>query len=113
MARLFADESFPRPVVDGLRAAGHDVLTLQQTGEGGRSLPDDEVLARAAADGRAVLTMNRKHFMRLHRDKPAHAGVIVCTFDPDFARQALRIDAAITSVGPLPGQLVRVNRLDH
>jgi hypothetical protein len=29
MARLYADEDFPRPVVEELRRLGHDVLTVQ------------------------------------------------------------------------------------
>jgi hypothetical protein len=113
MARLYADENFPKPVVEGLRALGNDVITIQETGEGGLSMPDDIVLARATADGRAVLTMNRKHFIRLHREQPAHAGIIVCTHDPDFPRQATRIDAALSRAGALLGQLVRINRLDQ
>ena len=113
MSRLFADENFPLPVVDGLRAAGHDVVTIQETGEAGVSLADDVVLARATADGRAVLTLNRKHFIRLHRERPEHAGVVVCTFDPDFARQAARIDAALRGMTSMLGQMLRVNRLDH
>jgi hypothetical protein len=113
MARLFADENFPRPVVMGLRALGHDVVTLQETGAGGLSVPDDVVLTRATEDGRAVLTMNRQHFIRLHRERPAHAGIVACTFDPDFARQAIRIDAALSRTGALSGQLLRVNRLDQ
>jgi Domain of unknown function (DUF5615) len=113
MAYLFADENFPRPVVEGLRAAGHDVVTIQETGEAGRSVPDDVVLARATADGRAVLTLNRRHFIVLHREKPEHAGVIVCTFDPDFARQAARIAAALVSVASLAGQILRVNQPDR
>jgi hypothetical protein len=112
MARLFADENFPRPVVEGLRVLGHDVVTLQETGEGGISLPDDVVLTRATEGGRAVLTMNRQHFIRLHRERPAHAGIVVYTFDPDFARQAKRIAASLSRAGALPGQIVRVNRLD-
>jgi Domain of unknown function (DUF5615) len=113
MARLFADENFPRPVVEGLRALGHDVVTIQETGEAGVSLADDVVLARATADGRAVLTLNRKHFIRLHRERPEHAGVVVCTFEPDFTRQAARIDVALQGVASMLGQMLRVNRLDH
>jgi hypothetical protein len=83
MARLYADENFPLPVVESLRRLGHDVVTLQQTGQGGRALSDEEVLGAAAREGRAVLTLNRRHFMRLHREHAEHAGVIVCTFDMD------------------------------
>ncbi len=113
MARLFADENFPKPVVEGLRDRGHDVVTLQETGEGGLSVPDDVVLARATAQGRAVLTMNRRHFMRLHREGAEHAGIVACTFDPDFARQAARIDAALAPLSTLAGLLLRVNLLDQ
>ena len=32
MARLYADENFPLPVVEELRQLGHDVLTIQESG---------------------------------------------------------------------------------
>ena len=35
MARFYSNENFPLPVVEeGLRRLGHDVLTIQETGEG-------------------------------------------------------------------------------
>ena len=98
------------PVVEELRRLGHDVLTIQETGKAELSVPDDEILAFASAQGRAVLTLNRKHFIRLHRTNPEPAGIIVCTFDPDFIAQARRIHAAIASKAQLFGQLIRVNR---
>ncbi|HEX3245608.1 MAG TPA: DUF5615 family PIN-like protein, partial [Chloroflexota bacterium] len=42
-----ADENFPLPVVEALRALGHDVLTIQEYGLGNRALPDRAVLAAA------------------------------------------------------------------
>jgi hypothetical protein len=41
MTRLYADENFPLPVVEALRERGHDVLTLQETGQGGRGMSDE------------------------------------------------------------------------
>jgi uncharacterized protein DUF5615 len=73
-------------------------------------VPDDAVLALACGGGRALPTINRKHFRRLHGARPEHSGIIVCTFDPNFAAQAARIHAAIASQGELTGQLIRVNR---
>jgi len=108
MALLFADENFPLPVVHALREKGHDVRTLQESGQGGLALPDEEVLRAATAEGRAVLTLNRKDFLRLHRSAPNHAGIVVCTFDPDFIGQARRIHE--TLVEPLAGRVFRVNR---
>ena len=72
--------------------------------------PDDIVLKMALADGRAILTLNRKHFVQLHAKQPAHAGIVVCTFDPDFEGQAQRIHDALKSPPQLTGQLIRVNR---
>ncbi len=110
MTRMYANENFPLPVVEELRQLGHDVLTIQETGKAGQSIPDEEMLAFASADRRAVLTLNRKHFIHLHNASHEHAGIIVCSFDPDFLGQARRIHAAIASQAQLSGQLIRVNR---
>ena len=67
MARLFADENFPLPVVEELRALGYDVLTIHDIGKSGQRVSDEDVLDAARTDHRAVLTLNRKHFMQLHR----------------------------------------------
>jgi predicted nuclease of predicted toxin-antitoxin system len=85
MARLFANEDLPEPVVLELQRLGHDALTMRDSGQTGRAVPDTEVLDFATAQGRAVVTMNRRHFVRLHHDRPEHGGIVVCTFDLDFA----------------------------
>jgi hypothetical protein len=110
MARFYANENFPFPVVEKLRRPGHDALTSREAGNAGRSVPDDEVLAFAVAEQRILLTLNRVHFIRQHRMTPAHAGIIVCTFDPDFNSQARRIDRLLQSTEVLAGALLRVNR---
>jgi len=110
MARLYANENFPAPVVEELRRLSHDVLTTQETGSAGQKLPDEEVLALAAKEGRAVLTFNRWHFVRLHRDHPDHPGIVVCSLHADSAAMAQRIHAAIGACERLSGQLIRVDR---
>ena len=110
MARLYADEDFPLPVVKALRVLGHDVRTALDAGQANAGVPDSDVLAFATADGRAVLTLNRKHFIRLHRTIGSHAGLIVCTFDADHVGQAGRITAAVAGLPSLAGLLIRVNR---
>ena len=110
MARLFADENFPLPVVEELRRLGHDVLTIQEAGMANQLTPDEALLAFASSKDRAMLTLNRKHFVRLHNNGLKHSGIIVCTFDPDFVRQASRVDEALQSAVELEGQLLRVNR---
>lgn len=110
MARLYSNENFPLPVVEELRRLGHDVLTIQETGGAGQALPDEEVLAFASAEDRTLLTFNRKHFIRLHHQRPHHAGIIVCTFDTNFMELAQRVHGEIKKQTQLAGQLIRVNR---
>ena len=107
---IYADENFPRPAVEELRRLGHDVLTLADAGRSDQAVPDEEVLALAVAAGRVLVTLNRKHFIRLHQQQPNHAGIIVCTFDPNFVALAQRIDDVLQTQGNLNGQLLRVNR---
>ena len=107
---LYSNENFPLPVVTELRQLGYDVLTIQETGKAELAMPDEEVLAFAIEEGRAVLTLNRKHFIRLHKQQSEHAGIIVCSFDSDFVGQAHRIHETIGSKTHLKGQLVRVKR---
>jgi hypothetical protein len=110
MARLYANENFPLPVVEELRRFGHDVLTTLGAGNAGKALPDEVVLAFAVAEKRILVTLNRKHFIRLHASHPDHYGIIVCTFDPDFAAQAHRIHGALEGSGTPERKLIRVNR---
>ena len=110
MARLYSNENFPFPVVEELRRLGHDVLTVAETGKAEQRWPDESVLDFAVSEGRCVLTINRRDFIRLHKDRPQHAGIIVCTFDNDFSALALRIASAIAEGEPLPGRLIRINR---
>jgi len=111
MARLYTNENFPIPVAEELRRMGHDVLTIQDSGMAGQARADTDVLAFAHSQGRALVTLNRRHFIRLHAANPDHSGIIVCTFDPDFARQASRIDADLKQYPALVHQLVRINRV--
>jgi hypothetical protein len=86
------------------------VQTAHEAGLSDRSVPDREVLAFAASHRLALLTLNRRHFMRLHAEQPNHAGIVACRFDPDFAGQADRIHAMIEAEQPLDRKMLRVNR---
>jgi len=110
VARLYANENFPLPVVLELRRWGHDILTTQDAGKSDQAIPDKEVLEFAAAEDRVVLTLNRLHFIRLHKIDGDHQGIIACTYDPNFLAQATRINALIQEQPILAGLLLRVNR---
>lgn len=110
MARLFSDEDFSVPGVGELRGLGHDVLTAQQAGQANLGIADAAVLALAVAQDRAVLTFNRRHFIKLHRSVPLHDGIIVCTRDQDVLGLARRIHHAIQQCPTLHNQLLRIDR---
>ncbi len=109
MARLLADENVPLPVVEALRSHGHDVVALVASSVGSGA-SDASILALARTEQRAVVTLDRRDFFRLHREQPNHEGIVACTFDPDFAGQARRIHEALPPGRDLRGVLLRVNR---
>ena len=110
MAAPYANENFPLQVVEALRRLGHDVLTSLEAGKTGQAISDIEVLAFARQNNRTLLTLDRRDFIKLHSLQPDHAGIIVCTQDPDTSGQAERIHQAVQSSKSLTGQLFRVNR---
>ncbi|MCG6135010.1 MAG: DUF5615 family PIN-like protein [Nostoc sp. LLA-1] len=110
MARFYADEQFPFPVVELLRTLGHDILTVQEAGKAEQGIPDEEVLAFAISLERSVLTINRYDFIRLHRHDDNHLGIIVCTNNRNWEQFAARINEAVTAEESLKGKLIRVVR---
>ena len=110
VVRLYTNENFPQPAVERLRALGHDVQTSNDAGNSGRAMPDEEVLDHAIRQRRALVTLNRRHFVVLHERRPEHWGIVVCTVDPDFGKLADRIHAALAESVMHQGSLLRVNR---
>jgi len=110
VARIYADEQHPFSVVNLLRNFGHDVLTVQEYGNANKKNPDEEVLAFAVSNDRAVATLNRTDFIRLHKLNPDHSGIIACTSCQNWEQLAARINEAISNLETLRGMLIRVNR---
>jgi hypothetical protein len=110
MARLYANENFPLASVHVLRALGHDVLTTAESAQDNRSIADSDVLAFATKQGRAIVTFNKRDFVRLHHSVATHSGIIVCSFDTNFTALAARIDAALKPLGALDNQLIRIHK---
>jgi len=110
MVPLFADEDYSLRVVERLRMMGYDALTTPEAGLANVNSSDHLIVATATREGRAVLTYNRRDFGRIHLSGVEHAGIIVCTRDPDPLREARRIHGAIVANEPLDGKLIRVTR---
>jgi hypothetical protein len=77
---LLLDEMFSDKIAQELRAKGHDVLAVVAD-SALVSLPDEQILAHAAAAGRALVTANVKDFVPLDAGYRAaghgHAGLIL------------------------------------
>jgi hypothetical protein len=77
--RLLLDEMLSDDIAGQLRKRDHDVVAVV-TDTALVGLSDDQVLARAAAMGRALVTVNIKDFMPLDAEYKAsgrqHAGLI-------------------------------------
>ena len=110
---FYADENFPLRVVEELRRLGHDVLTAFEDNRANQSITDRDILSRATETGRILLTLNRQHFKLLHRQVTGHAGIVICTEDPDRSGQANRIILSITKGEDPRGRLIRVSRPDQ
>lgn len=70
--RYHLDEHIDPAVAEGLRRRGVDVTTTLGAGLTGAS--DEDQLAFAVAQGRVLVTRDR-HFLVLHSEGTAHAGI--------------------------------------
>jgi Domain of unknown function (DUF5615) len=100
----------PFELVEALRNLGHDVLTAAEAGRANQGIPDPDVLSYATLLGRAVLTNDRRHFHRLHRQFPIHAGIVTYTDDPVRQALAARIHLALLQTSALNGVLIKIIR---
>lgn len=79
--RLLADENFPKPIVEALRAEGHDVLWAR-TDLAGSS--DVALLDLAESEARIVLTLDKDFWqIAVQRRTPLeHSGVVLLRVHP-------------------------------
>ncbi|MEK6324552.1 MAG: DUF5615 family PIN-like protein [Acidobacteriota bacterium] len=73
--RILANENFPRVAVSALTARGHDVVWIRLVAPG---ISDQDVLARAQAEGRVLITFD-KDFGELafRHGLPSNCGVVL------------------------------------
>jgi predicted nuclease of predicted toxin-antitoxin system len=108
--KFLADENFPLQSARLLSAAGHDVATvvLESPGAG-----DEQLLERAAREGRVLLTFDRDFgYLIFRRGVPAPVAVVYFRFVPrspaEPAEYLLALLGRIAS--SLPGTLVVAER---
>jgi predicted nuclease of predicted toxin-antitoxin system len=72
--KLVADESIDQPIVERLRADGHEVVAILEAGPG---LPDDEVLAVAESEDALLLTADKDFGDLVYRQRRINSGVLL------------------------------------
>lgn len=103
---LLLDEMFSDDIAGQLRKLGHDVLSVVAD-PALVGLPDDQILAEAAAGGRALVTANVKDFVPLdayyRTTGRQHAGLILVstkTFPQDRSLPGALVDALAALLAP-------------
>lgn len=71
--RFLIDTCAGRLLADWLRAGGHDVIRVTDSGA---DPGDSAVLRRAVDDRRILITMDKDFGALIHRDRMRHAGII-------------------------------------
>lgn len=100
--KLYADEGMDRQIVDALRGAGFDAA---YAAESDPSAADDSVLAKAAAEGRLLLTSDKDFGELVHRLGKASAGVMLIRLSGLSAE--LKAKLVVEAISAHPGELAR------
>jgi predicted nuclease of predicted toxin-antitoxin system len=79
VGRFLADENVPADAVDGLRAAGHDILWVATAFAG---LSDNAVLTKAAEDERVLLTFDKDFGELVFRGRRPACGIVLFRTGP-------------------------------
>jgi predicted nucleic acid-binding protein len=117
---LLLDEMFSDAIAEQLRTKGHDVISVVAN-PALVALPDEQIFAHAAADGRALVTANIKDFMPLDARYRAagqvHHGLILVstkTFPQNrsfTAAIATALEALLTDANKIqPSQVLFLTR---
>jgi hypothetical protein len=107
---LLLDEMFSDTIAQQLRAKGHDGQAVVAD-PSLASLSDDQILSRAAAAGRALVTANIKDFMpldaRYRAAGQAHAGLILVSAKT-FPQNRSYISAVTSALAALLDERERI-----
>lgn len=108
--KFYANENLALTLTEELRQQGHDVLTSYEAGNANQGIPDEQVLAYATTQQRAIITFNRDNFIKLHRARIRHSGIIICKDDRRYIEQAQFLHHYLTEQTTLTNRLIRVQK---
>ena len=91
--RLLGNENFPSEAVDLLRSRGHDVFWVRTDAPGSN---DQEVLARAVAEERILMTFDKDFGELAFRARlPASSGIVLFRISPTSAARVAQVALAV------------------
>ena len=100
-----------------LKAAGHDVLTINEVGLAGSS--DDVVFDYAMQENRILLTHNCDDFEDLHKANPIHPGILAVYRNSNLLKNMsfktiVRAIANLENANiPLANQFISLNQWNY
>ena len=100
--KLYADEGIDRQIVDALRTGGLDVA---YAAESDPSVADDALLAKAAAEGRLLLTSDKDFGELVFRLGKANDGVVLIRLSGLSA--GLKARLVVEAISTRSGELAR------
>lgn len=87
-AKLLLDENIGTLVEASLHRAGFDAVSVLKTMRGAS---DADVIARALAENRIIITLDRDFGYLVHREAQNHAGVIYLRLNDESPKNIARI----------------------
>ena len=114
---LIDEDSLAKILIILLKKAGHDVITVNDSGLSGES--DEIVLSYAISEKRLLLTRNYDDFLKLHRKTSTHSGILVICQDDNSAKDMSykSIVKAIANLEaasiPLTNQFISLNHWNY
>lgn len=90
--QFVVDESTGAAVAEYLRSSGYDVLVVAETMP---QADDADILARATAEGRIVITNDKDFGELVFRSRQAHQGILLLRLHDESAANRVRVVKSI------------------
>ncbi|MFC2045898.1 DUF5615 family PIN-like protein [Chloroflexota bacterium] len=86
--RFLVDECTGPAVAQWLRGVHHDVFSVF---EQGRGMDDDEVIRRAFAEDRILITNDKDFGEKVYRDRHPHRGIVLLRLENERAENKIAV----------------------
>ena len=102
--KLFTDEDVDARLAEELRKRGYDAESCLEAGRSNQRIPDDEQLAYATEQGRAILVFNVRDYVPLDvawkANNQQHAGIIASPKIADLGELLRRVVNHLDTTDP-------------